>query len=395
MGKLFEALHKRVDDNAKRAVEVYTAELPDFRIAAADSIVRAGMFDFAFQLRRREAELGALGQPFTDSDLAMLRVYGEHRGLTGVTLLSQQRVLVLHSVLTLREIQEAAGPDDSASLMHMLGWLPENGLAAQQAYTAGFLDGQRRFLPVARRVQNFAAMLLADNIAVRAVAASLDMPIAERYAVAVIRVPSEPFADETDRRDEIVDEVLRNYRVPVTWNVPNEFVALLPVGGRATAEEEEQAENRAHSLARDFAHLVGRPVAAGASIGRVHHLADALTLARRISSVAPVEAVPRRLHALADVFVELGVGHVPEVDAWLRGLADRLATGPDLVTTLDAFYQHGMNRLHTAGALHIHPRTLDYRLRRVRELVGIDPGSVRGVRVLSTTVTLVLAGTWR
>jgi DNA-binding PucR family transcriptional regulator len=64
------------------------------------------------------------------------------------------------------------------------------------------------------------------------------------------------------------------------------------------------------------------------------------------------------------------------------------------VTTLDAYYRSDMNRLLTAASLHIHPRTLDYRLRRVRELTGIEPGSTHGVRVLSTAVARMLAGAW-
>jgi sugar diacid utilization regulator len=53
-----------------------------------------------------------------------------------------------------------------------------------------------------------------------------------------------------------------------------------------------------------------------------------------------------------------------------------------------------MNRLNTAGTLRIHPRTLDYRFRRVRALVGMAPGSLQGVRVLSAVVARVLAGRW-
>ena len=45
-------------------------------------------------------------------------------------------------------------------------------------------------------------------------------------------------------------------------------------------------------------------------------------------------------------------------------------------------------------ALHIHPRTLDYRLRRVREVTAIDPGSTKGVRVLTAAVARLLAGAW-
>ncbi len=95
-----------------------------------------------------------------------------------------------------------------------------------------------------------------------------------------------------------------------------------------------------------------------------------------------------------NTFVELGVAQLPQVDDWLHEFAQRLASRPDLVATLDAYYRNDMNRLSTAGTLHIHPRTLDYRLGRVRELVEMDPGSPQGVRVLSAVVARVLAGRW-
>ncbi|NUT26078.1 MAG: helix-turn-helix domain-containing protein, partial [Streptomyces sp.] len=68
--------------------------------------------------------------------------------------------------------------------------------------------------------------------------------------------------------------------------------------------------------------------------------------------------------------------------------------GPDLLLTLDAYYHHDMHRGATATALNVHARTLDYRLRRVRELTGIAPGSTHGVRVLSAVVARRLSGAW-
>jgi len=61
------------------------------------------------------------------------------------------------------------------------------------------------------------------------------------------------------------------------------------------------------------------------------------------------------------------------------------------VATLHAYYANDMNRARCAAALHIHPRTLDYRLRRVREVAGVDPGSTVGVRLLSAAVARALA----
>lgn len=387
MEGLYKLLWDRADRNGRHAVDVYVSELPEVRAAAEDRRARASMLDFAVLIRRREAELAADGAPFTDKDLAVLAATGEERGAQGVSLSSRQRLLDLHDVLTLREIHEAAGLNEVDHVTAMIAWLPANCLAAQHAYGQGFLNGQKRTLPFVRRVQDLAGTLLADLSVVPGFAESLNMRVADRYVITVVRVSGTPLPTG-QRREEILGAILKDYPVPMTWREPDELVALLPCG------DTEAAEERALSLARDFAQMVGRPCATAAATGRTRTLGDTVAMARRISRVAPVETVPRRLRAIADVFVELGVEQLPRVDEWLRGLAQRLASGPDLVATLDAFYRNDMNRLNTAGTLRIHPRTLDYRFRRVRELVGMDPGSLQGVRVLSAVVGRVLAGRW-
>ncbi|RKS79651.1 PucR-like helix-turn-helix protein [Actinomadura pelletieri DSM 43383] len=406
MDGLFKLLLDRVDTNARRAVDVYISELPDFRSVATDGRARAAMLEFAVTLRRREAELAADAAPFTEQDLGMLAAFGEQRGRQGVSWESRERVLNLHDVLTLREIHEAAGLDEVAHVTEMIGWLPANGLAGQRAYTRGFLSGHRRAQPFVKRVEDLATTLLTDTSVAPGLAEDLRMRLADRYVVTVVRIADGPLPK---RRADIVGALLKSHRVPMTWRRPGELVAVLPcgdpadagglgavggVGGVGAVDAMEAVENRALGLVRDFARMVGRPCAAGAATGRVRALRDAVALARRISRVAPIDTVPRRLHVVTDVFVELGVTEMPQVDERLRGLAQRLASGPDLIATLDAYYRHDMNRLRTAGALRIHPRTLDYRFRRVRELVGTDPGSTDGVRVLSAVVTLVLSGRW-
>jgi sugar diacid utilization regulator len=75
-----------------------------------------------------------------------------------------------------------------------------------------------------------------------------------------------------------------------------------------------------------------------------------------------------------------------------RPCAIGTATGPDLISTLEAYYRHDLSRARAAASLNIHPRTLDYRLRRAQDLTGVDPHSVQGVRVLTTAITRAAAG---
>ncbi|MFI7702671.1 PucR family transcriptional regulator [Nonomuraea sp. NPDC049480] len=392
MGDLFGAFKRRAEANAQRVVETCISEVADFQ--AIESTVRASMLDFAVVMRRRSADLVAADEPLLESDLDHLESVGEERGTQGISLACQRHLLAVHARLTLREIYEAAGPDDLNDTMRVLGWLARQGVRAQTAYTRGFFRGHERFLSVATRAQLLATMILHDDPMAAELGRSLGMPVTEHYLATVIRVAVDQLPPLSEsRRQKILPTLLEQYRLPLTWQEPGELVALVPCRSldphHATA-----AESTGLALSRDVAEIVGRPCSVGSAHGHRRSLAHSVVLARKVSQVAPIERVPRRPYSVADVFAELGAVQTPQVDHWLREIAQRLSSGPDLVITLDAYYCNDMNRLRTATSLHIHPRTLDYRLRRTRDLVGIEPSSTRGVRVLSTAVTRMLAGAW-
>lgn len=391
MGHLFAELGKRLEDNARREIEVYRDELPEFRALRGDAHART--LEYAVWLRRRTNELAPEGRPLTVEDLAFIASMGRLRGGTGMSRAAHERVLALHTSLMLREIHEATGLDDGDELLRLMGWFGPQGKLGTHAYRSGYAEGQRRRLPVVARVQMIVRSLLDDKAdTVSELMRGVGMYLHERYLVTVVRIPDRSCPGD-GRRDEIVEALLRHHPVPILWHEPDELVALVPDGDRAEPPHvEEPADSRMLLLMRDFSGAVGRPCAFGTSPGPVHALAEAFARARAVSRVAPLQAVPRSVHTMADVFVELGVTHVPQIDEWLGDVVRQLSRGPDLVTTLDAYYRSDMNRLVAAATLHIHPRTLDYRLQRVRELCGLSPGSTRGIRILSTAVTRALAG---
>ncbi|WP_242904386.1 PucR family transcriptional regulator [Actinomadura terrae] len=386
MGDLFKLLESRVGANARRAVEIYAREVPEFRAVAADASAREALVEFSVLLRRRTVELAVDEMPLSSDDLAAIAAAGRERALAGMSLKAHDHVLGLHSALAVQELHEAAGPGEADALMRLLGWLGPQGTAAKDAYTHGFLDGQRNVLTFAHRVQQLAEALLTGDPVASGLAEVLGLPLAAGYTVTVVRIagrgPDTPAAE----RQKIVGALTAEHRVPLRWREPLEVVALVP-GDTAQA----RVRRSALDFARAVAGAVGRPCAVGASSARRHALPDALAMARRIAEAAPLRAVPREVSTLQDVFVELGAGRLPEVERWLRQVAQQLARGPDLVTTLDAYYRHDMNRLATASHLHIHPRTVDYRLHRARELTGIAPATAHGVRVLTAAVARVLA----
>jgi hypothetical protein len=383
MGDLFRLMRARVPANARREVEAYAAELADYRATMSDPRVSTAMMEFAVMLRRRTIDHAADDRPFTEADLASLEAAEPERGQLGISLDSLRHVLLLHSRYTLTDVHEAAGPDEVGDLLRVIAWLGPQGMIAGRAFTIGYLAGQRQFLPVAARLRHFVGMLVSDDPLVDDFAASLGLVVAEHYLVVALRIADGTPVPQEAARTRMIGALFERYRIPLTWSEPTEIVALVATGGQGLELPPAPPHERALALVQDLADLLGRPFAVGAAAGPTHALAEAVALARRTSHAAPMEPAPRRLHTVADLFVELGVAHVPEADRWLGDLARRLAAGPDLVTTLDCYYRNDMHRLHTARSLNIHPRTLDYRLQRAREMTGMAPGSTQGVRVLS------------
>lgn len=381
MGDLFSLLRSRVPANAKLIVDSCTDELPEYRATLVNPGDRARMLEFAVFIRTRTIELVTCDQPLTEDDLAVVASIGEERGRRGMPRAVLRQVLTMHATATLREIQEVCGPKDFNNAMHMLTWLGPQGAAAQRTYTMGFLRGQKSDLAELGRARQYAEMLLSGDTAALGYGEGIGIRVPDQYRVIVMRLPEMP-TDPEDRTDDVLNHLWQLYRAPATWHGVTELVALLPAGH----------ETAAVALARDVAEIMGRPCAVGGAIGPASALAETFALARRVSRVARTETVPDHVYTMADVLVEVGVVELPEIDRWLRQIADRLAASPNLVSTIDSYYRNDMNRSRTAAALSIHPRTLDYRLRRVHDITDIDPHAVQGVRILSTAVSRLLAG---
>lgn len=374
-------------------------ELPEYRREAANPQAYAETLDYAVWFRRRTIECVSEDQPIGAGDLSFIGSIGQRRARYGFSLHTARRVLTLHANLMLREFYDAAEGQDVQELLRLLSWFGAQGVPGTAAYLQAYLDEEQLRLSVATRVRTLTQLLLNGDATAPGLARSLGVGLHDHYLVVIIRMPSQLLGRTETTHDDLITSVFKNHLVPLCWQQPNELLALMPHDGSVSLSPMSLSPmasdgDRLMSLVREIMERVGRPCAVGTAAGPANALNKTVELARRVAHVAPLEITPRTLSGVADVFVELGAAQLPEVDHWLREIARRLESGPDLVVTLDAYYRADMNRLVAAATLHIHPRTLDYRLQRVYNLVNVDPGSVRGVRILSTAVARVLAGAW-
>lgn len=115
------------------------------------------------------------------------------------------------------------------------------------------------------------------------------------------------------------------------------------------------------------------PVWAAAEPAPPEDVPAAAELAEEVLEVVRVFQRPPGAYRLADVLLEYQLTRSSRATTALAGLLDPLLDNPDLLRTLKVYLDTGLDRRRSAEVLHVHPNTVDYRLRRAVTLTGLDP----------------------
>jgi sugar diacid utilization regulator len=75
--------------------------------------------------------------------------------------------------------------------------------------------------------------------------------------------------------------------------------------------------------------------------------------------------MPPGLYRLDDVALEFQLSQPGPARAKLAALLDPLRENPELLTTLRTYFHSGLSRRRAAAQLHLHPNSVDYRLRKI------------------------------
>ncbi|MEJ1965551.1 MAG: helix-turn-helix domain-containing protein [Gammaproteobacteria bacterium] len=78
----------------------------------------------------------------------------------------------------------------------------------------------------------------------------------------------------------------------------------------------------------------------------------------------------RKLHLYSDIAVNESVRRSDNVLRYLSSLMERLSSEPDLIATLQIYFDQQQRRKLTADVLGIHPNTLNHRLERIEHILG-------------------------
>lgn len=236
------------------------------------------------------------------------------------------------------------------------------------------------------------ALVTGDERSLR-LARSLHLKLAENYIVVVVRgeeMHGEAGLDEPFRARVALDRIVestRRYVEPAEGSLlagvrEGDLIVLFPASGPGDLQ-----------LVRDDCLALAKVLPPDVSIGMsaCHHghagIATAYAEAREAAEIADRLGIRGRAVGLEDVLVD----HMLRASAHAqRILTDTMQPlidydqkhGANLISTLENYIHTRFNLTKSARLLSVHPNTVVYRLRRVRELAGRDPNDVDDLLVL-------------
>ncbi|GEM30266.1 putative transcriptional regulator [Nocardia neocaledoniensis NBRC 108232] len=224
-----------------------------------------------------------------------------------------------------------------------------------------------------------------DELTVRA-----DVTLCDEYDLLSIQVLDEggrtpPAAELLARRRarlarELVDDLAGSSAL-YTFDGRAGF-ALLPPTSSADG-------TRYHEFASELTGRLEQPVV----IVELHNvpradLADATADISELAELARGIGRPAGSYTLDDLMLEYQLTRPGPARDRLASRITPLYAHPHLFEALRAHIRFGWNRKHAAAAVHLHPNSFSYRLRRVADLTGFDPTDPHDSRILAAALTV-------
>ncbi|SHN46717.1 PucR family transcriptional regulator [Cryptosporangium aurantiacum] len=381
--RLHEWLTRSIHDLAPAIVAELVERLPVYSTLPPEQL-RRDIVQVVQRALRGFAAFVRDGGPPDSGDLAALRESAIRRAEEGVPL---DAVLGAYFVgarylvdAFLREVDHHEDPTAVAQL-------PGQLLTLLQPVTAAVLDGYLRVAQASwsadRDAEQTLLNALLDGKPAGEAAARAGVALPPGYLVLSVAVGRHP--DETAPGvDPLIAARRKVRRLRAELRHQTRGTALVTLaadGGLVLLPMPVPADALTAAHWRDLADLVDRlsrqcgvTLTVGAAEAESDGVPDAARLAAEVRQVASTAGRGPGVHRLSDVLLEYQLSRPGAAHAQLAALLRPVAERPDLLDTLQAFLRCALDRRETAARLQVHPNTVDYRLRRVTALTGLDTG---------------------
>ncbi|MGY0498347.1 PucR family transcriptional regulator [Nocardia sp. FBN12] len=337
------------------------------------------------------------GRPPGDGDLRMLRSRAAQRAREGVPL-----PLLLHLWQKgfqefFAECRRLASTIDASP--EALGCIGSMSLRLQEIFTAELVNAYQHEQAILSSEQTGATQLVARLLLLdqdaRADAERLGVLLAERYHVLALRFGFTPDELASENSSRVVAGRRKLHRM-LRLLMPGGGPAVLPhldrTGGHVlipcTGSTTVASPDHTTRLVAAMQSAAGAPViAAIVERARVGLLQEAVDEADDVLRLSLALHRSPGLYRLADVAVAYQLSRPGPAAEQLRESLAPIRSQPELLHTLQTYFDCDLDRQRTARTLAVHPNTVNNRLNRVAEISPHNPFTVNGITALHAALT--------
>jgi hypothetical protein len=383
---LYRRVERQVPKLARQMIDRFIAEIPLYALLPREQVEGEILAITDRNLRLFFAALRE-NRSLTDGELTDVRMSAARRAEERVPLEALLTAYHVGGRIGWEALVAAAGPDDMDDLVAAAAQVLEYVQQVSAAVASAYLEERQSIYGEERdAVHALTSELLAGRPS-ESLAARVGISIASAYAVLAVRLLPHPDESESGvggavaarRKLHRVQQALA-----VALGVP--VLGLLEPSGGAVLLPADQPVDLTE-LVTGLAAAAGANVVCGvADPTGPEDLPHAAGQARDVLELACTLEQPSGAYRLTDLLLEYQLSRPSAALPFLASLLDPLDRNPDLVRTLQVYLARDLDRRSTAAQLHVHPNTLDYRLRRIVELTELDPSTTRGLQLLAAAL---------
>lgn len=331
------------------------------------------------------------GQLPTDNDLESTVESAARRAEEGVPLDLMLSAYVLGARQVWELLTQRAEPQDLDSMRIAGSRLLQYLEVALAAAANGYLDEQLA-ISGSREADDLRVLTaLVDGPRTDGAAAVVldDLPddyLVARVAIGASRAESVPGVDATIARRRR----LRSVRLEFESMADRHLYTSLESDGGLVLVPSDASGSRWGDLA-EVIERVGQiaeaPVTAAATVARRPDIPASAALAQRLLRLARSAGRPPGLYGLDELALELQLDESGPAREHLVARLAPLHGRSELTETLRVYFDSDKNRQVSARLLHVHVNTLDYRLRSIERLTGLDPTRFRDSMMLAAALS--------
>ncbi len=228
--------------------------------------------------------------------------------------------------------------------------------------------------------QTLMSALLSGHTA-SAVARQTGIPIANRYQV--VSLSMAPHPDELDPRVNTKIAARRKLRrvqsALATMFNSRALTLLSNSGGTVLVPADPDLPLLTNELLAELSVHAEAPIIATQSIGPTEKIPDLSDETHDLMDLVRAIRRPPGLYEMQDLLIEYQITRPGPARDHLASTLSPLDSHPELLETLRVHLETGLNRKSTGRRMHIHPNTVDYRLRRITQTTGIDLALPEGI----------------